>query len=322
MSSPTTTLDIASGPFGGAARFVGELDRYLGSHPRQDLAVIGRDRRLTPLWLARRELLARSSHRRIAINNASFVKGSDNTVLLRNALHFASDDEIKSLGIGVSAPLRAQAHLVRRLASQADSVITPCTAMAERVAHYIPGPTDRIKVKFHPVTMPMRRDPDPRPTIFVPIVNAPYKQLSRHFSLLKEALEYRGDTQTSVYTTTNAEQFPYPIAKDARFKFIGVKTADDLKCLWTRATAVYFPTHLESFGYALAEARCLGMPVIAPDTEQNREIAAAALSPYTPGDMRSLADAVERALTIRTAPDPQPFDARTYFDSLMHGARK
>ena len=42
-----------------------------------------------------------------------------------------------------------------------------------------------------------------------------------------------------------------------------------------RSRAVFFPTDLESFGYPLAEARVNGQPVIACDTEQNREIQAA-----------------------------------------------
>ena len=43
--------------------------------------------------------------------------------------------------------------------------------------------------------------------------------------------------------------------------------------LWSRCRAVYFPTGLESFGCPLAEARVNGVPVIARDTPQNREIA-------------------------------------------------
>ena len=54
--------------------------------------------------------------------------------------------------------------------------------------------------------------------------------------------------------------------------------------LWARSRVIYFPTEIESFGYPLAEARVHGQPVIAPDTEQNREIAGAALFGFTIGE--------------------------------------
>ena len=76
----------------------------------------------------------------------------------------------------------------------------------------------------------------------------------------------------------------------------------------TRSRAIFFPTDLESFGYPLAEARVSGQPVIACDTEQNREIAGRALCGYAPDDPGSLRRAVGLALTVQVLPDPAPFD--------------
>ena len=87
--------------------------------------------------------------------------------------------------------------------------------------------------------------------------------------------------------------------------------------LRTRGQAVYFPTDLESFGYPLAEARVSGQPVIACDTEQNREIAGPALCGCVPGDSGSLRHAVARALTTDVAPDPAPFDPDRYFSWVL-----
>ena len=67
----------------------------------------------------------------------------------------------------------------------------------------------------------------------------------------------------------------------------------DLRQVWARSRAIYFPTGLESFGYPLAEARVSGQPVIARDTAQNREIAGPALCGFTPGDPDSLRHAVQ-----------------------------
>ena len=66
-----------------------------------------------------------------------------------------------------------------------------------------------------------------------------------------------------------------------------------LRDLWARSRAIYFPTGLESFGCPLAEARVNGLPVIARDTPQNREIAGPALCGYTLGDADSLRQATE-----------------------------
>jgi hypothetical protein len=53
-------VDVAGGEEVGAARFRGEFDRYLAGSGRADVRAIGRQQRLTPAWLARREL-ARSA---------------------------------------------------------------------------------------------------------------------------------------------------------------------------------------------------------------------------------------------------------------------
>ena len=92
---------------------------------------------------------------------------------------------------------------------------------------------------------------------------------------------------------------------------------DDLRQLWARSRAIYFPTGIESFGYPLAEARVCGQPVIARDTGQNREIAGPALCGYTPGDADSLRDATLRALTKDVPPDPAPFEPDAYFSWLL-----
>ena len=74
---------------------------------------------------------------------------------------------------------------------------------------------------------------------------------------------------------------------------------------------------MKSFGFPLAEARVNGVPVIARDTPQNREIAGAALCGYTLGDGDSLRQATEAALNARITPDPEPFDPDAYFDWML-----
>lgn len=314
--TPTTTLDIACGPRGGAARFLAELDRYFRTTRPDDARLIGQAQGLTPSWLVAREFAARGSSHRIAINNASFVGGQHRTVLLRNALHFAGDDEIRATGITPNASLRSQTAVVRHLAKRADRLIAPCSTMANRVAHFLPSTSTRIEVRFHPVTMPFQHAPMGNQTILVPIINAPYKNLTQHFSLIQRALMI-SSIDINVATTTDATDFPDHISNDPSFQFLGIQSTFDMQALWASASAIFFPPTLESFGYALAEARCLGIPVIAPNTAQNHEIAGDALRAYTPGDASSLADAVTLAIRDEVHPDPAPFDSKHYFDALL-----
>ena len=90
----------------------------------------------------------------------------------------------------------------------------------------------------------------------------------------------------------------------------------ELRELRARSRAIYFPTDLESFGYPLAEARVSGQPVIACDTEQNREIAGPALCGYLPVTLLA-ATCCRGALTTDVAPDPAPFDPDRYFSWLL-----
>jgi hypothetical protein len=60
-----------------------------------------------------------------------------------------------------------------------------------------------------------------------------------------------------------------------------------------------------------------GLPVIARDTRQNREIAGPALCGYTVGDPDSLLHAIKTAREGGIAPDPGPFDPGSYFEWLL-----
>nr|MDT0667094.1 hypothetical protein [Micromonospora sp. DSM 115978] len=65
-------IDCAGGPMGGALRLLTELDMYLARRPATSVRVVGRGHRLSPQWLARREL-TRAQDRAVSLNNVSFV---------------------------------------------------------------------------------------------------------------------------------------------------------------------------------------------------------------------------------------------------------
>jgi glycosyltransferase involved in cell wall biosynthesis len=149
------------------------------------------------------------------------------------------------------------------------------------------------------------------------VLFASYKQMGRRLAELLDAVQRHGDPSVRVRVTADPADLPPSIAADPRIEAIGRPSFHDLREMWARSRAIYFPGGLESFGYPLAEARTSGHPVIARDTAQNREIAGSALCGFQPDDRDSLHSAVKQALSNHILPDPTPFDPDKYFDWIF-----
>ena len=302
---------------GGAARFLDELKRWLarGRHP--EVRLVGEGRSLSPQWLVRRDLTARSGLR-VALNNVSFVGLGERRTLLRNALHWLNDDERAQHTAGLPRSFAAEVRIVRATARRADRLVVPCTAMADRVAAAAPHLADKLVVRHHPLTaLPAPDESVPR-AILVPVLLAGYKRMDRHLVALLAALDRTGDRETEVRVTARADQLPPELARDPRVELLGPLSTQDIAEEWGRCALVYYPTGLESFGYPLAEARASGRHVIAQDSKQNLEIGGPALRGFTVDDPSSLAAAVEDAVSMPLpSPDPAPFDPDRYFRDLL-----
>jgi hypothetical protein len=316
------TIDLAGGAIGGAARYRGELRGYLEQRARPDIKIIGRRRRLSPAWLAAREAAAVRGSRRVALNNVGFLTpGGERWTLLTNALHFPTDGEMAALDPGLRAAISRQARIVHRAARRSDVLVAPCTAMAERIAAVLPDVVDRVAVRMHPVSpAAVPRQPSGA-LILCPVLFAPYKQMDDRIGEWLRAVDDAMDDSVRLIVTASAGEVPVSLAASPRLHFVGRLSVEQTRDLWARSQAIYFPTGLESFGCPLAEARVNGVPVIARDTPQNREIAGPALFGYALGDRDSLRYATEAALTGRVAPDPAPFDPDVYFDWMLGDGR-
>jgi glycosyltransferase involved in cell wall biosynthesis len=315
-------VDASGGQMGGAARYRHELLGYLTRTGRPDVQVIGSQRQISPAWLVHREIVGGRNDRRVALNNVGFfARSGERWTLLRNALHFLSEAEDAALRpASLRAMVRCQAVAVRLAAHRSDVLVVPSAAMAKRVSAIAPGLRGRIVVRAHPVSV----EPAPRFTreqvIICPVVFEPYKPMAERLGALLQVVSELGD-DVRVLVTAERSELPAHLAAHPRIELIGRLSHASLREWRARSRAVYFPTGLESFGYPLAEARVSGQPVIACDTEQNREIAGPALCGYTPGDSGSLRRAAELALTVRIAPDPAPFDPDRYFNWLLGAPR-
>jgi glycosyltransferase involved in cell wall biosynthesis len=315
-------VDAAGGSMGGAARFRTELTRYLTRTGREDVHVIGAQRHLDPTWLMRRELARPIGQRRVSINNVGFLApGGERWTLLRNALHFLTEEEETRLDSSIRSANRRKAVTVRLAARRSDVLVAPSTAMAERVAQVLPSVRNRIVVRMHPASA----DSTPRlprePIILCPVLFAHYKPMVKRLTELLAAISHDIDPSIRVVVTAERGEVPETLTDNYRIKLVGRLDYAELRKLSARSRAIYYPTDLESFGYPLAEARVSGQPVIALDTAQNREIAGRALCGYILRDATSLRRAAMVALTKDVAPDPAPFDPDAYFHWLLGSPR-
>ncbi|ASW54505.1 glycosyltransferase [Plantactinospora sp. KBS50] len=310
----TVVLDVAGGQGGGHGRWRRELDAYLAGRPGA-VRVLGRDRRLTVRWLVERERRAARADVVIASNNASFaVAGGQRRVLSRNALHFLHPSE-EHLLRRMPRAWRSQVPVVRRLLSRADLVVASSSAMAERVVHHLPQLRSRVVVRLEPVTPNGTRVAGAEPYILVPVAPGPYKNLVPQLRDLVTVADRVGHPAT-IRVTAYPAHLPPELRAAPRIRPLGALSHEQLVEHWCGASAVFFPGLVESFGYPMAEARAYGLPVLAPDTGQSREVAGPALRGYRIGDLDSLAEALAAA-DEPVAPDVTPFDRTDYFDWLF-----
>ena len=316
--TPAVIVDAAGGQTGGAARYRDELLAYLARTGRNDVSVLGARRYVGPAWLLRRELRGRARTRRVALNNVGFVTpGAQRWTLQRNALYFLTKGEEERLDPARRAKAQREAAVVRLAARRSDVIVVPCMAMAERIATVRPELSSRVIVRLHPVSVAGRLAGPVDPVILCPVLFASYKEMPRRLTELLAAVEDLADPSVRVQVTAHAAELPVAVARHAQVEPVGRLAHGELQKLYQHSRAIYFPTGLESFGFPLAEARASGQPVIARDTDQNREIAGPALCGYTQGDPDSLQSAVKAALAAQVAPDPGPFDPDRYFDWLL-----
>ncbi|ETA02944.1 hypothetical protein ThrDRAFT_00983 [Frankia casuarinae] len=324
MSSTHPILvDCAGARMGGALRFLTELDGYLSFRPGLQVHLVGRDRRIGPGWLARRERPGRYA-RAIALNNVGFLATrGERWVLLRNVLHFLPAEEARRLPGGLPDGVARTARLVRLFARRADVVVVPTTTMADRVLTILPSLSARLVVRPHPLS------PDPTPPqartpgrFLCPVLFAPFKPMGHLLRMVDAAAtrlqEEIGAHLAITVTATDREAHEHGLSHCRTLRFVGRLTPAELRAHQRDAGALLQPTTMESFGYPLAEARLAGIPVIARDTSHNREVAGPVLVPYSRESADDLAVALRTALTFTPRPETgNPFDPTRYFDWLL-----
>jgi glycosyltransferase involved in cell wall biosynthesis len=307
-------IDVSGGRDGGAARWRREAQAWTERRGDGSVVLVGADKHVVPSWLLRREWLP-GRRRRISANNVSFVTGSGpKIVVLQNALHFLRPGESQRLA-AMPPGFWRQVPVVRAAARRADAVVVPCSEMAERVTTALPGLASRLLVRHHPLTaQPARSTSGALPFVLYPSLPAPHKDLTGHLRLLIQAMEM--SSPHLVVKVTAPSAVLGPLAGDPRVEAIGPKTLEEIDVLASRASAIYAPTVIESFGYPVAEARAIGAPVLAVSTARNREVGGQALVGFAERDVLSLANALTSLPRVSVVADPGPFDPDAYFSWL------
>lgn len=311
-----TIVDVAGGRTGGAERWRREMQNWADRSSGRSVRLIGEHERVTPGWLFRREAIGRKFPR-IAANNVSFVGGTGpRIVLLRNALHFLWQSEVEQIP-ALPGGLARQIPIVRAAARRADVVVVPCETMRDRVVHALPGLRRRVLVRHHPLSASEFTRPSCQEAtvILFPVRASAEKDVVGALDRLVDALRVV-DPAASVVVTAEARQLG-AAGTDGSVEAVGFRSQVEMQQLWATVSAVYMPFSVESFSYPVAEGRSFGVPVIALDTDQNREIGAGALFGYHDGDAGSLAEAVAAALAAKISPEPKAFDPDEYFAFLM-----
>jgi glycosyltransferase involved in cell wall biosynthesis len=164
---------------------------------------------------------------------------------------------------------------------------------------------------------------DPRPPATVlPGVDARFASLVRRpdaapFALVTGTVERRKNLIRAIETAAAIPDLtiisigpptPYLAAARARaaelgvsdrVRFLGYVERAVVDDLYTRATLALVPSHYEGFGYALAEALCAGLPVIASDRASLPEVADGDAPLIDPDDATGWIDAVRAVLADR-----------------------
>ena len=206
---------------------------------------------------------------------------------------------------------------MRLAARRSDVIVTPSAGMAERVAAIMPALRKRIIPRLNPVSP----DSVPRiprePIILCPVVFSPYKHMVARLTEWIAAVDKHIDPAVRMIVTANRQEVPASIAEHPRIELVGQLPHAELRSLWARSMAIFFPSPIESFGFPLAEARVNGQSAIALDTPQNREVAGQSLCGFTIGDPESILAATQRAMSADLTPDPAPFEPNAYFAWLF-----
>ena len=197
---------------------------------------------------------------------------------------------------------------VRLNASRAAALIAPTTVFAEEFVRHVPQARGKIEVVHHGVSRAFRPAlPEEGRTGATPHVLAvgnvhAYKNLAgalRIFALAAEGLPHdlrvAGLTEDELRAVASRSGVRADVLK--RVRALGHLGEAKLAEQYRGASALLFPSIVESFGLPVVEAMASGCPVACSDLPTLREVTAGAAALALPSEERAFADELRRILT-------------------------
>jgi glycosyltransferase involved in cell wall biosynthesis len=183
----------------------------------------------------------------------------------------------------------------------ADIVVTPSNAMANSIRKACPQLKPKIfKTIYHGLNQAEFREAlkkengdsarDKTIKIFYPSSPPDYKGYDQLFDILFE-LKQRG-IKALLYLTIDKDEKQRYIKKmhqhglDDSIIFLGRVTHAEMIQFYQESDLMIFPSLCDSFGFPMLEAMASGLPIVAVDTDLNREICESAALYYPANDCR------------------------------------
>lgn len=204
--------------------------------------------------------------------------------------------------------------LFKKLSREVDIFHTVSSFSAERLAHFFPSISSRLRVVPNGVTA----------HFFEPVTRQGLDELERfglaeqqyilipgglHFRknaeliLAASALLLRGFPNLVIAVVNHSDpRYGEAAARlGPRFRRLGFVSDDALRALYGAAALVWFPSRYEGFGLPVIEAMACGTPVVASNTASIPEIAGDAAMLKDPDDVNGHLDAISGLLTDSAA---------------------
>ncbi len=213
-------------------------------------------------------------------------------VFQRNALLF-SPEHLALFGTRQIARFRIQRALAIATMKFANRIVTPSAAMTSLIRAQCPGlAADRFTVlphAFEPEAYSQSLDPllaarfmRPGLKILYPALASPHKGMSLFVDVIRaipSSIEFTafltgGDEGGTIMAEIRAQVAQLGLGD--RVVFLGRVPQQQMGAIYQACDIMLYTSLVESFGFSLLEAMAFKLPVVAVDTEVNREIGGSA----------------------------------------------
>ena len=247
-------------------------------------------------------------------NLAPWAHTCPTVLLVSNALYFSRiyEREIRTLDRKLYWDMRMRRVLVEQSMRAADVVVTPTAALKADILRLCTMKEERIQVAPWGVDnsifrsrIRQRNIEDGTANLLFVSHHAPHKS----FPTLVEACHILRTTSRIKFeltlTISEGENHPHSNRTVAMIKelglidwvrLVGSKPQKAAPGLYADADLFIFPSYCESFGLPMVEAMASGLPIVAADTPNNREICGPAAVYFPPFESQALADLLEEVL--------------------------